>query len=77
MRNSLTTIAPTLVSRLQSRRHAHQQRQLLRRELAAFDSPADRRELDEIVARHSEEEARLVRELLRQQDTDRLLRQSR
>ena len=77
MRNSLTTFAPTFVSRLQSRRDAHQQRQSLSRELAAFTNPADRLELDEIVARHSAEEARLVKELLRQQDADHLIRQGR
>jgi hypothetical protein len=77
MRNSLTTLAPTFVSRLQSRRDAHQQRQSLSRELAAFSSPSDRLELDAIIARHTAEDARLVQELLRQRDNDHLMRQSR
>ena len=77
MRNSVTAFAPTFVSRLQSRRDAHQQRQSLARELAAFNTPSERLELDEIVARHSAEEARLVEQLLRQQDADRLMRQER
>jgi hypothetical protein len=77
MRNSLTTFAPALVSRLHSRHDAHQQRQSLSRELAAFSTPSDRLELDAILARHSDEDARLVMELLAQQDNQRLMRQSR
>jgi hypothetical protein len=77
MRTSLNAIAPTLLSRLQSRRDANQQRQALSRELAAYDTPSARLELDEIIARHTAEEARLVTDLLRQHDTDRLVRQGR
>jgi hypothetical protein len=77
MRTSLTALAPTFVSRLHSRRAAHEQSQSLSRELAAFNTPSSRLELDEIVARHSAEEAHLVKELLSQQDADQLMRQSR
>jgi hypothetical protein len=45
---------------------------------ASLPSTKDQRlELDEIVARHSAEQARLVKELLSQQDADQLMRQSR
>jgi hypothetical protein len=77
MRHSLTALAPTFVARLQSRREAHLQRQSLSRELAAFSTPSDRLELDEILARHSDGDTRLVRQLLRQQDNAHLMAQSR
>jgi hypothetical protein len=77
MRTSLTAFAPTFASRLQSRRAAHEQRQSLSRELAAFNTPSSRLELDENVARHSVEEARPVKDLLRQHDVAHLMRQSR
>jgi hypothetical protein len=75
MRNALTALAPTFVSRVQSRREAHQQRQTLARELAAYNTPSARLELDQIMARHTADETRLVRQLLRQQDVNHLLRQ--
>jgi hypothetical protein len=73
MRNTLTNIAPTFVSRVQARREARQQRHTLARELASFSTPSERLELDEIIARHTADETRLVQQLLRQQDADRLL----
>jgi hypothetical protein len=72
----MRTFLTAFVSRLQSRRAAHEQRQSLSRELAAFNTPTARLELDEIIARHSTEEARLVTELLRQHDAVHLMRQS-
>jgi hypothetical protein len=77
MRNTLTALAPTFVSRVRSRREAHQQHQTLARELAAFTTPSERLELDEIMARHTADETRLVQQLLRQQDVNHLLRQRR
>ncbi|GLY95247.1 hypothetical protein [Actinoplanes sp. NBRC 103695] len=44
---------------------------LLSTELAAFQSPAERAELDELIARHSAEETRLIRAILDQQDYER------
>jgi len=76
MRNTLTTVAPTFASRIQARRAARQQRQTLARELAAFNTPSERLELDEIMARHTADETRLVQQLLRQQDASQLLRQA-
>ena len=40
-------------------------------ELAAFQSPAERAELDHLIARHSTEETRLIRAILDQQDYER------
>jgi hypothetical protein len=40
-------------------------------ELAAFQSPAERAELDELIARHDPEETRLIRAILDQQDYER------
>jgi hypothetical protein len=77
MRNTLTALAPTFASRVQSRREAHRERQTLARELAAFTTPAERLELDEIMARHTDDETRLVQQLLRQQDVNHLMRQGR
>ena len=40
-------------------------------ELAAFQTPAERAELDELIARHSPEETRQIRAILQQQDAER------
>jgi hypothetical protein len=48
---------------------AHHQ---LQRELASFSSPAERLELETIVARHQEEDRRQIEELMRAQSTERL-----
>jgi hypothetical protein len=55
-------------------RTAMEQRREIRKlsaELAAFQSPAERAELDELIARHSTEETRLIRAILDQQDHER------
>jgi hypothetical protein len=55
-------------------RTAIEERRELRKlseELAAFQSPAERAELDELIARHSVEETRLIRAILDQQDHER------
>jgi hypothetical protein len=62
---------------VKSRRAAHQERQTLARELATFSTPADRLELDAILARHTEDEARLVRQQLRELDLGLLFRLGR
>jgi hypothetical protein len=43
-------------------------------ELAAFRSPSERAELDQLLSRHSAEETRQIREILNQQDYERLRR---
>ena len=40
-------------------------------ELAAFRTPAERAELDEVIGRHSESETRVIREILSRQDLER------
>ena len=40
-------------------------------ELAAFQTPAERAELDELIGRHSESETRVIREILSRQDLER------
>jgi maltooligosyltrehalose synthase len=52
-------------------RDAHRQ---LSAELAAFQTPAERAELDNLLSRHSAEETRLIREILNRQDYERLRR---
>jgi hypothetical protein len=60
-----TAIAHRAVERRQYR--------LLAKELAAFQSPAERAELEELIGRHSAEETRLIRGILQQQDFERQL----
>jgi maltooligosyltrehalose synthase len=52
-------------------RVAHRQ---LAAELAAFQSPSERAELDHLIARHSAEETREIRAILNRQDYERLRR---
>ena len=42
-------------------------------ELAGFRTPAERAELDELIARHSPDETRVIRQILERQDIDRHL----
>jgi hypothetical protein len=53
--------------------HATERREYrkLAGELAAFQTPAERAELDELIGRHSESETRLIREILSRQDLGR------
>jgi len=57
--------ARTSLSHRRTARHAHRQ---LAAELAAFTSPADRAELDQMLERHSHAETREIRAILRRQD---------
>ena len=43
----------------------------LAKELSAFQSPAERAELDELIGRHSADETRLIRSILQLQDFER------
>lgn len=56
---------------LAHRRAERGARRRLSAELAAFSSPAERAELDFILGRHTQEETRLVREILNRQDYER------
>jgi hypothetical protein len=65
-RHSLTTLWTTGRAELRSRRAERASDRVLRRELAAYRTPAELVELHEILARHSEEEvADLRRHLVR------------
>jgi hypothetical protein len=55
--NTLNTLNPT-------RRQYRQERRRIATELAEFRSPAERAELDLILARHSDEDVRAIADLL-------------
>jgi len=57
-----------------TRRAARRGRLHLERQLAAYDTPAARLEIETIVARHDPEEAREIREILNRQAADKLMR---
>jgi hypothetical protein len=56
-----------LRTELATRRAARRERLKLAKELAAYDTPAARLEIETIVARHDPEETREIRAILRQQ----------
>jgi hypothetical protein len=56
---------------LASRRAERAARRQLSAELAAFQTPAERAELDLILGRHTREETREIREILNRQDFER------
>jgi hypothetical protein len=58
----------TVLSNQLSERREHRR---LRAELAAFQSPAERTELDEMLGRYSPEETREIRQILDRQDFER------
>ncbi|MEP7054829.1 MAG: hypothetical protein ABI912_06235 [Actinomycetota bacterium] len=53
--------------RLRERREAHQRRLRLERELAVYDSPSDRHELDAILSRHTAEQTLEIDRILARQ----------
>jgi len=59
---------------LATRRAARRDRLSLERQLATYDTPAARLEIETIVARHDPEESRQAREILKRQAADKLLR---
>lgn len=61
-----------LRSRIRRYRQESAARQALARELADFATPAERLELETIVARHAEEDRRLVEDLLYAQNYRRM-----
>jgi hypothetical protein len=64
---AVAAIRDTLAERRTARTH----RRRLERELAAYRTPAERLELDEVLARHSADETREVRRILAGQDLSR------
>jgi hypothetical protein len=67
----LATTIRDLRSTLADRRTERLAHRRLSAELAAFQTPAERAELDEMLARHSAEETRQIREILSRQDVER------
>jgi protease II len=67
----LKTILESARITLANRRTERRARQQLCAELAAFQTPAERAELDLILGRHGVEETREIREILNQQDYER------
>ena len=64
---SISTVRSVLASR-RTERHA---RRRLSEELAAFQTPSERAELDHMLGRYSSEETREIREILNRQDYER------
>lgn len=65
------TAITALRETLTTRRATRTARRRLERELASFDTAAQRRELEAILTRHSPEETREVRAILAAQDRSR------
>ena len=63
----VTTPITSLRSTLADRRSAHRARTRLERELAGYDTPSARRELDAILARHTAEEIAPIEKILSRQ----------
>jgi hypothetical protein len=70
----VTTTLTTLRSTLADRRSAHRARTQLERELAGYDTPSARRELDAILARHTAEEIAPIEKILSRQSVGRTRR---
>ena len=62
--NSLTTRLSLLRQAFATDREGRAERHRLERELASYSSPADRLEIETIVARYSDDEARDVQRML-------------
>ena len=63
MSNLMNRLSMLLTSRTRDRDERNRRREL-ERELAGFDSPADRLEIEEIARRHSPAEAERVQRIL-------------
>lgn len=66
MRAARTALAYQRTERLAHRQLAH--------ELAAFQSPSERSELEQLLSRYSAEETREIREILNRQEYERVRR---
>ena len=61
---SVSQLLSAIAKDLRTNRAARRTRELLRADLARYDSPADRRELDAILNRHPAAQAAEIRSLL-------------
>ncbi len=57
-----------------NRRNIRQNRRELERQLAAYDTPSARLEIESVLDRHHPDQTREIRGILRKQANDRLLR---
>jgi maltooligosyltrehalose synthase len=67
VKTRIRQVRSTLANR-RTERVAYRQ---LSRELASFQSPAERAELDHLLSRHSSEETQAIREILNRQEYER------
>ncbi|GGP42441.1 hypothetical protein [Saccharothrix coeruleofusca] len=70
----MTTALKTVRTYFATRRALRRRHAELARELAAYDTPSARMDLEAILARHSAHEARELEAILRRQAQDRLIR---
>jgi len=73
---SISTRARAVRTALANRRTEWNEHRRLSEELAAFQTPAERNELDEVLSRYSYEETRLIRAILDRHDHERAWRSS-
>jgi hypothetical protein len=60
-----------------NRRNARNDRRELERQIAAYDTPSARLEIEAVLDRHDPDETREIRDILRRQAVDRLARATR
>jgi hypothetical protein len=60
-----------------NRRNARNDRRELERQIAAYDTPSARLEIEAVLDRHDPDETREIRDILRRQAADRLARATR
>jgi hypothetical protein len=65
MLSTLTAAAAELAARHRARRAEHAERDRLRAELASYRTPAERADLEAMLARHSDDEVAELEALLR------------
>ncbi|HEX6346664.1 hypothetical protein [Umezawaea sp.] len=69
-----TTAIRTLRTSLSSRRAARRSRQSLERQLASYNTPSDRLDLDAMLDRHDSEDAAEIKAILHSQSMERIIR---
>ncbi|WP_199442322.1 hypothetical protein [Umezawaea beigongshangensis] len=67
-----TTAVEFVRNYLEARRAIRRDRLNLERELASYDTPSARLDLDAILARHTDEDTREIQAILNRQDVNRI-----
>jgi hypothetical protein len=75
-RNPMSTLR-AIREEVANRRNARNNRRELERQLAAYDTPSARLEIETVLDRHDPDETREIRAILRQQAAERLARAGR